>query len=117
MEQRSGERKAASLDAVVSCARFGLIRGRIVNLAMGGLYVEADTCIVPIGVQVTVTFRSIGGAEGRWLHLKGRVSHQSLEGFGIEFDSPGEDGRRVLQQVLPNLPSAPAKAFPVLRVI
>ena len=57
MEQRNCERKIVSLDAVVSCERFGLIRGCITDLAHGGLYIRAETSIVPIGAEVTVTFK------------------------------------------------------------
>jgi len=115
MEQRSGERKAVSLDAVIGCARFGLMRGRVIDLGMGGLYVEARTSIVPIGAQVTVTLRSVGGTEECWVSLKGRVSHQSLQGFGIEFEAPRGENLEALQRFLPTMPRVPAKAVPVLR--
>ena len=117
MEQRNGERKAVSLDAVVGCARFGLIRGRIVDLGLGGLYIEAQTSIVPIGAEVSVTFRSGDAAGKEWLSVKGRVSHQSLEGFGIRFEAPGTHCIEVLQRYLPSMPPVSAKAAPVLRVI
>ena len=113
MEQRSGERKAVSLDAVVACARFGLIRGRIVDLGLGGLYIEAQTSIVPIDAEVSVTFRS--GDD--WLKIKGRVRHQSLQGFGIRFDAPDADCLQALQRLLPTMPRVPAKAAPVLRMV
>ena len=57
MEQRTDDRKAVSFDAVVGCPRFGLIRGRIVDLGLGGLYIRAETSIVPIGARVSVTFQ------------------------------------------------------------
>jgi hypothetical protein len=117
MGQRSGERKAVSLDAVVGCARFGLLRGRIVDLGLGGLYVEAQTSIVPIGAEVTVTFQAAEGADTRWLSLQGRVSHQSLQGFGIAFEPPGDDCIEILQRLLPAMSPVPLKAAPVLRMI
>lgn len=117
MEQRSSERKAVSLEAVVGCPRFGLIRGRIVDLGLGGLYIRAETSIVPIGAIVTVTFQPAEGICGDCMSLKGRVSHQSLHGFGIEFEALEPGCLEVLQRLLNVMPPAPAKAAPVLRAI
>jgi hypothetical protein len=117
MEQRSSERKAVSLDAVVGCARFGLIRGRIVDLGLDGLYIRAETSIVPIGAVVTVTFQPVEGRCGDCLSLKGRVRHQSLHGFGIEFDTLEPGCLGVLQRMLLVMPPLPSKAAPVLRAI
>lgn len=117
MEQRTHERKAVSLHAVVGCRRFGLIRGEIVDLAMGGLYVSAETSIVPIGAPVSVTFQPGEDVCSNCLTVKGRVSHQSLQGFGIVFDELDDQCREVLQRLLPTRPPVPLKAAPVLRAI
>lgn len=119
MEQRTNDRKAVALGAVVGCPRFGLIRGQIVDLSMGGLYVRAETSIVPIGADVTVTFQPGSDAQGDCLSLNGRVAHQSLHGFGIEFDVDGLDSRcrDALERLLPAMPKVPAKAFPILRAV
>lgn len=117
MEQRRSERKAVSLDAVVGCARFGLIRGRIVDFGLGGLYIRAETSIVPIGAVVTVTFQPVEGISGDCMSLKGRVSHQSLQGFGIEFGNLKPECLGVLQRLLQVMPPVPVKAAPVLRAI
>jgi len=117
MEQRSSERKAVSLDAVVGCARFGLIRGRIVDIGLGGLYIKAETSIVPIGAAVTVTFQRAERVHGDCMSLRGQVSHQSLHGFGIEFDALDPGCLEALQRLLHLMPPAPAKAAPVLRPI
>jgi len=117
MEQRTFERKAVSLDAVVGCTRFGLLRGRIVDLALGGLYVSAETSIVPIGAEVTVTFQPGEGLDTDCLSVRGRVSHQSLHGFGIEFDDLEPCSREVLDRLLLSMPRVPQRAAPVLRAI
>ncbi len=117
MEQRNCERKVVSLDAVVGCVRFGLIRGRIVDLAHGGLYIQAETSIVPIGAEVTVTFNPGEGICDGCLTASGRVSHQSLHGFGIEFDSLEPCCRDALDRLLPNMSSVPQRAVPILRAI
>lgn len=98
MEQRSSRRKPISLDAVVGCARFGLIRGRIVELGLDGMYVEAETNIVPIGAEVTVTFQPSDGVCSDCLSVTGRVSHQSPQGFGVELDPPDPRCREFLQR-------------------
>ena len=119
MEQRTRDRKAVSLGAVVGCPRFGLIRGQIVDLSMGGLYIRAENSIVPIGAEVTVTFQPGTDGHGDCLSLSGRLAHQSLHGFGIEFDLNRLDRRcrDALERLLPAMPKVPAKAFPVLRAV
>jgi hypothetical protein len=117
MEQRRSERKAVSLDAVVACNRFGLIRGRIVDLGTGGGYVRAETSIVPLGSQITLTFQPDSRLCRDCLTVNGRVSHQSLHGFGIEFLDLDPPCRQLLETILPGMPAVPARAAPVLRAI
>jgi hypothetical protein len=117
MEHRKTERKTVSLDAVIACQRFGLIRGRIVDLGLDGLYIRAETSIVPIGVEVTVTFKPEEEVRGGWLSMRGWVSHQSLQGFGVEFADPEPCCLEALRRILPAMPPVPAKAAPVLRVV
>jgi hypothetical protein len=117
MDQRTDERKAVSLDAVIGCPRFGLLRGRIVDLALGGLYIKVETSIVPIGAEVTVTFQPGGDVANDCLSIKGRVAHQSLHGFGIAFDGLEPHCRVALERLLPTMPVVPPKAIPVLRAI
>lgn len=115
MEQRKGDRKAVSLDAVVTCPRFGLIRGRIIDLDHGGLYIRAETRIVPIGAEVTVTFQPGDEICDACLSIQGRVAHQSLQGFGIAFDAVDATCGDALDRLLPTMPAVPTRALPVLR--
>ena len=117
MEQRDGERKAVSLDAVLGCSRFGLIRGEIVDLATRGLYFRAETSIVPIGAAVTVTFQPGDEICSDCVTIKGRVAHQSLHGFGIEFDVLEPECRVALERLLPLMPAVAHKAPPILRAV
>ena len=115
MEHRNSERKATSLDAVITCSRFGLLRGRILDLGLDGLYISAQTSIVPIGAAVTVTFQPDQEICNKCLSVKGQVSHQSLQGFGVEFVDLDPNCREVLLRLLPRMPSVPMKAASVLR--
>lgn len=117
MEQRNRDRKAVSLDAVVGCPRFGLIRGRIVDLTHDGLYIRAETSIVPIGAEVTVTFQPDEGVCNRCLSIKGRVAHQSLHGFGICFDQLEPHCQEALDRLLSQMPLVPMKAVPTVRAM
>ena len=117
MEQRNSDRKAVSLDAVIACSRFGLIRGRIVDLGLNGLYIRAETSIVPIGAVVTVTFQPGAVTHSACLSIRGRVAHQSLHGFGVEFDDLEAHCRKALDRLLPQMPLVPARAAPVLRAV
>lgn len=117
MEHRKHERKAVAMDAVVACTRFGLIRGQITDLGFGGLYIKAETSIVPIGSEVSVTFQPSADICCNCLTVKGTVSHQSLHGFGIAFGALDAPCRQILDQFLPGMPEAPTRAMPALRAI
>jgi hypothetical protein len=117
MEHRNSERKAVSLDAVIGCPRFGLIRGRIEDLGLDGLYISAQTSIVPIGAEVTVTFPPGEEICPGCLSIKGRVRHQSLQGFGVEFLSPEPRCLEALERLLPAMPPTLVRAAPLLRAI
>jgi hypothetical protein len=117
MVERASARKAVTLSAVVSCARFGLIRGTIRDLSQGGLYVEAETSIVPIGAPVSVTFSpDCAWCEGS-VTIRGTVRHQSLQGFGIAFECLEPHCREVLDLFLPGRPAVTEYAYPALRVV
>ena len=115
MDQRKCVRKAVALSAVVACPRFGLLRGEIVDLAQGGLYIKAETSIVPIGAEVTVTFQPDEFACTDCLTVRGYVTHQSLHGFGIAFAELEAVCAQALARLLPGKPLAPSRALPVLR--
>lgn len=116
MVDRRAERKVVSLDAVVSCPRFGMIRGKVVDLSESGMYVSAETSIVPIGAVVSVTFQPDCELCEGVLTVRGSVRHQSLQGFGIEFESLETHCREVLDDFLPGRPAVADYALPALRM-
>lgn len=117
MDQRRGERKTVALQAVIGCPRFGLIRGEIVDMSTAGVYVKAETSIVPIGSEVTVTFQPGDEISGDCMTLSGLVRHQSLQGFGIELNELPEECFQAIGRLLIDHAPVPARAFPVLRAV
>jgi hypothetical protein len=117
MMVRVHERKAVGLHAVVACPRFGMLRGMVTDLSLGGLYVSAETRIVPIGAEVSVTVALDPSSGEPALTLPGRVSHQSLQGFGIEFEGLDADSEARLCGYLSHRPATRAYAPPVLRAL
>lgn len=116
MACRRSARKAVSLHAVVSCPRFGMIRGMIVDLSDSGMYIRAETSIVPIGAEVSITFQPDCPSCEEALVVQGFVRHQSLQGFGIEFQPLETHCRDVLDDFLPRRPQVAEYAPPALRV-
>lgn len=100
MEQRAAGRQSVDLDAVVVCPRFGLLRAVIVDLGPGGVRVRAETNIVPIGAEVTISFRPDSSPQGDSLAFRGAVVHQSDHGFGVRFANLDPEVRRVLARLL-----------------
>lgn len=109
MEQRAAVRQPVRIDAVVVCPRFGLLRAVIVDLGPGGVGVRAETNIVPIGAEVTVSFCSDRLPQGSSLALRGAVVHQSVHGFGVRFSGLDPDVRRVLARLSESAVPPPAE--------
>jgi hypothetical protein len=104
------------LDAVVVCPRFGLLRAVIVDLAPGGVRLRAETNIVPIGAEVTVSFRPDRSPEGASLAFRGAVVHQSDHGFGVRFAGVDAELRRVLAGLLESAAPPPVERMRRQRV-
>jgi len=117
MEHRRNGRKPISLDAVVGCSRFGLIRGRIVEVGPDELYIKADASLVPVGAEVTVTFQPGDGVCSDCLSVNGHISRQNAYGFGVALDAPGPRCREFLLRHLPVVPKARLRAVPELRAL
>jgi hypothetical protein len=117
MTERALVRRRVNIDAVISCPRFGMLRGTITDLCEDGLYIRADTIIVPIDARVSVTFTLSETPREEALTVTGQVRHQSLHGFGIAFDGLEARCRAVLTAYLPAMPRVPAHAYPVLRAM
>ena len=100
MEQLDLESNPLRLDAVVACARFGMIRGNITRIGSNGLYIEAQTSIVPIGAEVSVTFQPQQSLSDACVSLQGVVSHQNPRGFGITFTEVSAACRKALDRLL-----------------
>ena len=100
MEQRAAGRQPVDLDAVVVCPRFGLLRAVIVDLAPGGARVRVETNIVPIGAEVTISFRPDRSPHCDCLAFRGAVVHQSDHGFGVRFSNLDPEVRRALARLL-----------------
>jgi hypothetical protein len=66
---------------------------------------------------VSVTFRPGEEVGSACLSVKGRVAHQSLHGFGVEFDGLDAQCRAALDRLLPQMPPVPMRPLPVLRAI
>lgn len=117
MEQRNGDRKAVALDAVVVCPCFGLLRGEIVDLAAGGMYIQAETSIVPIGAEVSVNFQP--GAEicAHCLSARCEVVHQNPHGFGVRFVGLDAECRSALAALLPASPPGAVRSTRLQRAL
>ena len=90
MERRAYQRTPVAVEAVVACPRFGLIRGTIADIGPDGAYVEVPRPMVPIDVDVTVTFQPEADADS--VTLFGHVRHQNDRGFGLVFDAACAEG-------------------------
>jgi hypothetical protein len=100
MDQQKTERNSVSLDTVVTCTRFGMIRGRMKELGPDTMFIEARSSIVPIGADVSVTFQPAQLVSNACVSLKGVVMHQDDRGFGVKFVDVPPACRRALDRLM-----------------
>ncbi len=110
MEHRYTERKQMAINVVVSCARFGLVRGRTVDIGCGGMFVETDCIVMPLNAPVTVSFDPSGAGGLACVQVKAMVVHQRAGGFGLMFDDLEPACRELLRGLLGNQVTTPVYA-------
>lgn len=100
MEHRYTERKPMVLDVVVICPRLGLVRGKTVNVGMGGMFVETGCVLMPLHSPVTVSFQPDPKQPERNHEAKGMVVHQKGQGFGLMFNDLIPETRSVIDVLM-----------------
>ena len=78
-------RIAVDVDVVISCSRFGLMRGKAVSLGLDGMSIRTDARILSLCTKVTVTFR-VGGIGSGHIEAAGEVHSQSDMAVDVRFD-------------------------------
>lgn len=105
MEQRKAPRRAAVINAVVSCPQFGLFRGDIDNLSSNGLYLRTNNVSMCLHAPVMVTFQPNADEPDLTCNVDGVVVRQDYRGIGIEFAEMDRGDRKVLSDLLQRLPA------------
>lgn len=100
MEHRHTDRKPMVLEVVVVCPRLGLVRGRSVNLGNGGMFVETGNVTMPINAPVKIYFQPDRVQSAENDKISGMIIHLKGQGFGMMFDEPDAEGRRLLDRLL-----------------
>ena len=105
MEHRYTDRKPMVLDVVIVCPRLGLVRGRTVNVGVGGMFVETGRVLMPINAPITVCFQPDPEQPEVNHQAQGMIVHQKSQGFGFMFDELTPDIRSVIDVLLAKPPT------------
>lgn len=100
MEHRYTERKPMVLDVVVVCPRVGLVRGKTVNVCMGGMFVQTTCVLMPVNAPVCISFQPDPLRPDISCEAQGMVVHQKAQGFGLMFDELHQETRSVIDVLL-----------------
>lgn len=85
MEHRCGTRRAIDAGIIVDCRPAGLVRGRVRNISVGGLYVKMRPMPGLASDQVTVIFVRRESGVSRVYRLPALVLRWTREGAGLMF--------------------------------
>jgi hypothetical protein len=102
MERRWGTRKAMEVDVVIDNQPAGILRGRIGNVGVGGLFVRTAPTTLSKNAQVELVLMLRQESGTRVYRMPALVARLTPEGAGLMFDQYDVDAFRALVVLLLN---------------
>ncbi len=106
MEHRWSHRRPLDGAATLSHPRYGLIRGIVRDISIGGMFVETGCVELPINTPVTVSFRLQNEGESDHYRLHAMVVRATDRGAGLMYLDSSAETIRPLRQMLYGGPAA-----------
>lgn len=112
MEKRTSERQSAVQDVVVGYRNLGLVKGRTLDISLGGMCIDTGTTRLPVDAPVTVNFRIETATESLDCEAHAIVVRQTDSNCCLMFDGMNEKTHQALRSlvgdwhILPGLPGA-----------
>src|SRR5690554_764782 len=86
MERRWGIRKSVDVEVVIDCQRRGLLRGRLGNVSVGGLFVRTEPSVLTRNTHVEVVLMLQHADGTRVYRMPALVVRLSPNGVGLMLD-------------------------------
>jgi len=113
MEHRWSNRRSMNGEATLSHPRYGLIRGVVRDISIGGMFVETDSVELPVNTPLIVSFQLHNGSQSDHYRLHAIVVRASDEGAALMYLDSSVDTVRPLRQMLYGPPGETVDALPV----
>lgn len=86
MEHRGGGRRAVSADVILDCRPAGLLRGRVKDISIGGMFVKLPTIPRMSNRRVRVIFVRRQHRVSRIYRVHAAVTRRGQDGAGLMFN-------------------------------
>lgn len=100
MEHRWDTRKATAVEAVVRYPALGLVRGKVRNIGLGGMYVETGAITFNVNTPVDVTVRIGKHSADGLFHMHAWVVWTGASGAGLMFRAFDDTSYAALQELV-----------------
>ena len=100
MEDRYNQRKALSLEIMLSVRELGLMSGTTRNVSLGGMSVDIGRISLEKNQLVDIVFPVNCGDESRQCKAKAMVAHSSLGNIGLMFSELDSNVTQMLRKLL-----------------
>lgn len=100
MEQRNSQRCPVSLDVILNYGSLGLVHGRVLNIGMGGMFVETGRIQLPVFASVEASLVLESGKLLAPLQIDTIVVRCVEKGIGLMFGDLPSDTRETLQHIV-----------------
>jgi hypothetical protein len=113
MEHRWSHRRPLDGEVTLSHPRYGLIRGSVRDISIGGMFVETGRVEFPLNTPVVVSFQLHNGNQSDHYRLHAIVVRASNEGAALMYLDSSADTVRPLRQMLYGPPAEAVDVLPV----
>lgn len=115
MEQRGSQRCQVSLDVMLNYGSLGLVHGRVVNIGMGGMFVETGRIQLPVFASVEASLALDPDHPLASVQLDTVVVRSADRGVGLKFNELATSSRNSLQLLI-NQANSPTLSMDQLRL-
>jgi len=105
MEHRWSSRRPVDGEVTLSHPRYGLIRGIVRDISIGGMFVETGRVELPVNTPLVVSFRLRNGDLSDHYRLHAMVVRATDHGAALMYLDSSADTVRLLRQMLYGQPA------------
>jgi len=98
--ERWSKRRELEVDVVIHDGKHQPMRGLMINISIGGAYVELDTPRPELEAAISLDFKTEIDGESEYYHMPARVTHLDEVGIGVLFEDYDADTVDALKRLM-----------------